>query len=150
MSEDDWPAVLEEQRRREVERLRRAHDRWKGAALILAGLLAIVCLFFIVYSAEQQRRLDEAWSLLRVPGAEEPDVSLGRFGQVKLGMTVEEVEHIFGFRRSGGEGGEGEVHYSWRLNGNYAGFSFGMEDGQVKAGSFISAGGKQYWLERER
>ena len=48
--------------------------------------------------------------------------------EIKLGMTIVEVQSILGAPGEPGMGGEGEISWSWWHEGNYVGVQFGMED----------------------
>jgi hypothetical protein len=150
MAEEEWLRMNEEHQRAEIDHLRRANRRWKFTAFALSLFLAIVSLVSIHYLGEAKMRTDEAWEQLSVEGNRAPEVSLMRFQEIKLGMSIEEVEAVFGFRGRPGMGTEDVIGFTWRRNGNYALVDFGMNDGKVKCGDFILADGKQYWLERER
>src|SRR5262245_39791077 len=103
--------------------------RWAGVLVTLAGI-----------------GLSVGWLAV----APEPTVSLTNFRRIKLGMSVGEVEAIFGVRGELGPGGEGEYSWSWRQGGNYAGISFGQEDGKATCGYYLSPDGKQHWLPRQK
>jgi hypothetical protein len=78
-----------------------------------------------------------------------PNLSLQSFGRIKLGMSVSEVNGVFGMRGEMGECGEGECSWFWRQKGNNAFVSFGQEDGKATCGYFITPDGKQHWLTRK-
>jgi hypothetical protein len=149
VTEAEWLAMPEAERLAVINQLQRTNSRLNAVAWTLSVILVIGGVIALVYSAKQQRKLDEAWSQLKSPGGEEPEVSLARFRQIKLDMELQQVDAIFGFRGMPGRGTEGEISYSWHLNGNSVWVSIGMEDGQVKCAELITANGQQYWLERK-
>jgi hypothetical protein len=86
-----------------------------------------------------------AW-LVTMP---KPAISLQDFKQIKLDMTVNEVNNIFCMRGEMGPCGEGECPWIWKQGDNYALVSFGQRDGKARCGYFITPDGKQHWLPRK-
>lgn len=87
-----------------------------------------------------------AWFVTRP----EPNVSLQSFGEIKLGMSVSDVNGIFGMRGEMGRCGEGECPWVWKHGDSYAEVSFGQWDGMATCGYFVTPDGKQHWLPRKK
>jgi hypothetical protein len=79
----------------------------------------------------------------------EPDVRLGTFMQIRVGMSVSDVNTILGVRGQFGPGSEGEWFGIWRRGDAWAEVSFRMDDGKVTSASFVTPDGKQYWINRD-
>jgi len=73
-----------------------------------------------------------------------------KFRQIKLGMTVQEVDDLFGFPGEPWMGTEDVILWQWRRDGDCVELNIGQEDGKVKGGDFNAADGKQYWLLPEK
>ena len=87
-----------------------------------------------------------AWFVARP----EPNVSLQSFGEIKVGMSVNDVNGIFGMRGKMGPCGDGQCPWVWEQGDNYALVSFRQSDGKARGGYFITPDGKQHWLPREK
>jgi hypothetical protein len=88
-------------------------------------------------------------SAARYIAAPAPNLSLQAFERIKLGMTVSDVNGIFGMRGEKGPCMLGECHWVWRQGDNSAHVSFGQRDGKVTCGYFVTPDGEQHWLERK-
>jgi hypothetical protein len=65
-------------------------------------------------------------------------VSLANFRRIERGMSVAQVEVIFGIPGEGGIGGQGERSWSWREGPNVVQASFRDDDGKATcAYSFV-------------
>src|ERR1043166_5285680 len=79
----------------------------------------------------------------------EPDVSLQNFRRIKLGMSVSDVNGIFGMRGKRGLGMLGEYGCTWTQGDNNAYVSFREADGKATCGAFETPDGEVHWLPRE-
>jgi hypothetical protein len=87
------------------------------------------------------------------PAPSQPHVSLANFRRIKLGMSVAQVDAIFGIPGKGAACGKDECSWVWQDGFGVVQASFGQFDGKGTGASFVSFAegeGKQYWLEREK
>jgi len=87
-----------------------------------------------------------AWFITRP----DPNVSLQSFGEIKRGMSISDVNGIFGMRGEMGPCGEGECRWVWKHGDSFAEVSFGQRDGKATCGCFVTPDRKQHWLPREK
>jgi hypothetical protein len=78
-----------------------------------------------------------------------PSVTLRNFQRIEYGMTLDEVNAIFGMRGEMGRCSEGECPWAWKHGDNLARVSFGQDDGKAIYGYFIAPDGKEHSLPRK-
>jgi hypothetical protein len=80
----------------------------------------------------------------------QPHVTLASFRRIERGMSMRQVEDIFGGRGEGPSCGEGECSWVWRQGPDYVEVSFSEDNGKATCGYFLSsADKKEHWLPRD-
>jgi hypothetical protein len=79
----------------------------------------------------------------------EPNLNLAKFRRVERGMSVSEVNSIFGMRGKKGPCMQLECSWTWQHGDNFAEICFSQRDGKVSGGYFVTPDGKQHWLSRD-
>ncbi len=103
-------------------------------------ILALVALLALVQQKPEHK----------VQPARPPHVNLASFRRIERGMSLRQVEDIFGVRGEGPSCGEGECSWVWRQGPNYVEVSFREDNGKSTCGCFFSsADKKEHWLPRD-
>jgi hypothetical protein len=76
-------------------------------------------------------------------------VNVENFRRIKVGMSVDDVNSIFGMPGTLMKCGQGECSWSWIDGDNRVYLSCGLRDDKVTCGGFYTADGECYGLARQ-
>ena len=113
------------------------HGRLSRQGPAILGLVALLALlrWTLGFPPSEPQKPDQK---TKAASPSQPHVSLANFRRIKRGMSVAQVEAIFGTPGEDGPGGEGERPYSWREGPNVVEASFRIDDGKATCAYFFS------------
>lgn len=124
------------------------HGRLSRQGPAILGLVALLALlrWTLGFPPSEPQKPDQK---TKAASPSQPHVSLANFRRIKRGMSVAQVEAIFGTPGEDGPGGEGERPYSWRGSERCGSLlPDRRRQGYVRLFFFVFRK-KQYWLPRD-
>jgi hypothetical protein len=124
-------------------------DRLSGQGPVILALVALLALLSWTLGSppsEPQKPKRE----VQPASPSQLHVTLADFRRIERGMSLGQVEDIFGVRGEMQSCGEGECSWMWRQGPDYVEVSFREDNGKATCGYFhSSADKKEHWLPRD-
>ena len=124
-------------------------DRLSGQGPVIFALVALLALLSWTLGLppfDPQKPKHE----VQPASPSQPHVTLASFRRIERGMSLRQVQDIFGVRGEGPSCGEGECSWVWRQGPDHVEVSFREDNGKATCGCFLSsADKKERWLPRD-